>query len=196
MSTVNQTENKTASSFSRDIQKKSHQNINDCYQCMKCAGGCPMNPYMEHNNYEILRMIQLGEKDKVMDSNTPWLCVSCKTCAVRCPNGIDTGKIMDAIKMESIAENRVPAKEWPIKLFYELFLKSMSGFPILGGEGRLYDMGMVGLYKMCTGNYFADMALGMEMGKRNKMPLLPHNALKRRKGEIKKIFQRAKEKEA
>ena len=196
MSTVKHTDHGTASSFSQAIQEKSHQNINDCYQCMKCAGGCPMNSAMEHNNYEILRFIQLGERDKVLDSNTAWLCVGCKTCAVRCPNGIDTGKIMDALKMESMATDRVPEKEYPIKLFYELFLKSMAGFPVLGGEGRLYDLGLVGLYKMCTGTYFADMALGMEMGKRDKMPFLPHNAMHKRKGEVKKIFQRAKEKKA
>ena len=195
MSTVNQP-TKGKASFCQEIEEKSHQPISSCYHCMKCAGGCPINFVMEHNNYEILRMIQLGEKDKVFKSNTPWLCVGCKTCAVRCPNGIDTSKVMDTIKMETIAEDKIPASHYNIKLFYELFLDSMKGFPIIGGEGRGYEVGLMGLYKFCTGDFLADMDLGKEMTKRGKMPFLPHNALKRRKGEIKKIFQRAKEKKA
>lgn len=153
-----------------------------------------MNFAMDHNNYEILRLIQLGEKDLVFESNTPWLCVGCKTCAARCPNGINTSKVLDAIKIETMAENRIPASHNNIKVFYELFLTAMQGFPVIGGEGRSYELGLMGLYKLYTGTYFADMDLGKEYTKRNKLPFLPHNALKKRKGEIKKIFQKAKEK--
>jgi len=194
LSAANKSVKTQTASFCREIEQKSHQDISSCYHCMKCAGGCPMNFAMDHNNYEILRLIQLGDKETVFESNTPWLCVGCKTCAVRCPNGINTAQVMDAIKMETAAENRIPKSHDNIRLFYDLFLTAMQGFPIIGGEGRSYEMGMVGLYKLYTKDFLADMKLGMEMGKRNKMPLFPHNALKRRKGEIKKIFKVAKEK--
>jgi len=161
---------------------------------MKCAGGCPMNFIMDHNNYEILRMIQLGERDKVLESNTPWYCVSCKTCGTRCPNGIDTSKIFDALKAEAVAANKVPESGENTRIFYDTFLMSMKGFPIVGGEGRLYDAAMAGIYKVRTGTYMADKDLAKEMMKRGLVPFFPHNAMKKRKGEVKKIFQRAKEK--
>lgn len=194
MSTANQTDKSVRASFCRDIQEKSHQNINLCYQCMKCAGGCPMNFIMDHNNYEILRMIQLGEKDKVLESNTPWFCISCKTCGARCPNGIETNKIFDTLKMEAVAAKKVPDSARHTSIFYDTFINSLKGFPVIGGEGRLYDLGLGGLYKLRTGTIFADQDFGKAMMQHGKVPLFPHNALKRRKGEIKKIFQRAKEK--
>ncbi len=194
MSTASQIDKSVQGSFCRDIQEKSHQNINVCYQCMKCANGCPMNFIMDHSNYEILRLIQLGEKDAVLESNTHWMCVSCKTCSVRCPNGIDTAKIMDALKAESVKADKVPKSARNTQVFYESFLSAVKGLPVIGGEGRLYEMGMIGMYTLRTGTYFADADLGKEMMKHGKMPLLPHHALKKRKGEIKKIFQRAKEK--
>jgi heterodisulfide reductase subunit C len=56
--------------------------------------------------------------------------------------------------------------------------------------GRLYDAGMVGLYKLKTFTFLADLKLGMEMGKRGKMPILPHRIHRLR--EIKEIFRKAK----
>lgn len=171
------------SHFSTDIMLKSEQNINLCYQCKKCAAGCPVGDIMQHKNYEILRLIQLDYKDSVFQSNSPWVCVSCKACSARCPNGIDTARIMDVLK-EEMLNAKVPIAEKKIVVFHKGFLQMVSLF------GRLFELGLIGIYKTKTGMFTQDMALGMKMMKRNKLHFLPTKIS--RSGEIRRIFFQAR----
>ena len=66
-----------------------------CYHCRKCTAGCPGAPYMEYNPNKVIKMIQNGQKDKVLSSSTIWLCMSCETCITRCPNNVDIARMMD-----------------------------------------------------------------------------------------------------
>ncbi|MDL2281138.1 4Fe-4S dicluster domain-containing protein [Selenomonadales bacterium OttesenSCG-928-I06] len=188
-------EYKEQSSFALNLEKKSHQPISSCFQCAKCTIECPMNGFQEHKNYEILHLIKLGDENTVYNSSTPYFCTNCKTCATRCPNGIDISKVLDTIKIKAKAKNRVPKRGENSSIFSELFLKSMQGIPLFGGEGRSYELLLMALYKLKTKNFFADAALGKELFKRNKLPFLPHNAIKIRKGEVKNIFKIAKERQ-
>ena len=172
------------SHFSTDIMLKSKQNINLCYQCKKCAAGCPVGDIMQYKNYEILRMIQLGHKGSVFQSNSPWVCVSCKACTARCPNGIDTAKIMDVLK-EKMLDAKAPIAEKKIVVFHEGFLLMIKLF------GRLFELGLIGLYKTKTGMFTQDMGLGMKMMKCNKLHFLPTRI--NRSGEIRRIFSQARE---
>lgn len=170
--------------FGTDIMLKSKQNINLCYQCKKCAAGCPVSDIMQYKNYEILRLIQLGHKDSVFQSNSPWVCVSCKSCSARCPNGIDTAKIMDVLK-EEILQAKVTVAEQNIVIFHQAFLQTVSLF------GRMFELGLIGIYKMRTGMFTQDMVLGMKMMKCNKLHFLPTRIS--RCGEMKRIFSQARE---
>ena len=174
------------SHFSTDIMLKSKQNINLCYQCKKCAAGCPVGDIMEHKNYEILRLIQLDHKDTVFQSNSPWVCVSCKACSARCPNGIDTAKIMDVLKEEMLQANAL-VTEKEIVVFHKSFLETVSQF------GRLFEMGLIGMYKLRTGLFMQDMVLGLKMMWHHKLHFLPHRIS--RGEEIKRIFSQAREHE-
>jgi heterodisulfide reductase subunit C len=99
---------------------------------------------------------------------------------------IDTSKVMDALKAEAVAAGAAfPEKNTAI--FIDCFLKMVGWF------GRLYDFGIIGMYKTRTGTFFADMAIGQEFMKRGKMPILPHKI--KRVTEIAKIMQKAKEKQ-
>lgn len=169
--------------FSDDIMGKSKQNISLCYQCKKCAAGCPVSGLMQHRNYEVLRLIQLDQKDSVLKSNSPWMCISCKACSSRCPNGIDTAKIMDVLKEEVLASGAViPEKK--IAVFHNAFLETIEQF------GRAFELGFIGTYKRKTGSFFQDMVLGLKMMKRNKLNFLPHRI--KRVGEVKAIFAQAR----
>ncbi|WP_052316104.1 4Fe-4S dicluster domain-containing protein [Desulfomonile tiedjei] len=63
--------------------------INQCYQCGKCSAGCPMAPEMDILPHQLVRLAVLGNHDRIVDSKSIWLCLSCHTCGARCPNGID-----------------------------------------------------------------------------------------------------------
>src|SRR3990172_4771427 len=57
-----------------------------CIQCGVCSGSCPMGEAMDYSPRKAVKMLLEGRFDEVVASNTPWLCVSCHTCATRCPS--------------------------------------------------------------------------------------------------------------
>ena len=76
--------------------------IQRCYHCRKCSAGCPMTSAMEHNPNRVIKMIQMGRREAVLNSATIWLCVSCETCITRCPNEVDIARMMDVLREMAI----------------------------------------------------------------------------------------------
>jgi len=173
-----------SSGFVEEIQTRSGQPINTCYQCKKCAGGCPMSFVMEPYNSGLLKLIQLGAKDAVLKSNTIWLCVACKTCGARCPNGIDISKIADVLREMALAEGVAP-QDKRILAFHQAFLTTVQHL------GRAYEAGTIGLYKLKTATFTQDLMLGAKFMAKGKLKIMPERI--KRVGEIKQIFRKAKE---
>jgi len=57
-----------------------------CLQCGVCSASCPMAKAMDFPPRKAVKMLMEGRFNEVVESNTPWLCVSCHTCAARCPS--------------------------------------------------------------------------------------------------------------
>lgn len=87
------------------IEEISGQQISKCYQCGKCTGGCPSVDEMDILPNQIVRLLQIGEKDEVLNSKTIWLCDSCFTCEGRCPKGIDIARVMEAARQIILRTN-------------------------------------------------------------------------------------------
>ena len=172
---------KMDSSFLEEVKKKSGEDLSLCYQCLKCTAGCPTAPYMDIRPNNIIRMIQMGMKEAVLGSSAIWLCVSCWTCGTRCPNKIDIGVLMDALREMAIEEG-IPAKEKNIHLLHEAFIQSIKR------GGRLHELAMEVEYKLRSRDFFTDMIPGMMLFLKGKIPLLP--SLVKGRQEMKKIFER------
>ena len=54
--------------FAEEVEARSGQKLNLCYQCLKCFVGCPMCNYMDYKPNTIIRMIQYGEKEKLLST--------------------------------------------------------------------------------------------------------------------------------
>ncbi|HMK37414.1 MAG TPA: 4Fe-4S dicluster domain-containing protein, partial [Desulfomonilaceae bacterium] len=63
--------------------------INQCFQCGKCSAGCPVASEMDLMPHQLVRLAVLGNVDRIVQSKSIWLCLTCHTCGARCPNGID-----------------------------------------------------------------------------------------------------------
>lgn len=173
--------------YVREIEEESGQKVSQCYQCGKCSGGCPMSFAMDYPPNQIMRMLQVGLLDEVLNSTTIWVCASCLTCSSRCPRGIDIAQVMDNLRM--LATKRgTTAKGKNALIFHEVFLNSVKN------NGRLYELGLAMQVNLKTGNLFKDAELGLPMFLKGKLKLLPHKI----KGtdEINKIFAAAKQMEA
>jgi heterodisulfide reductase subunit C len=80
------------------VEEYSGQDLMACYQCGKCAAGCPVAFAMDMLPSQVIRYAQLGLVEKLLDSKTIWLCAACQTCYTRCPKGIDLSRIMEALR--------------------------------------------------------------------------------------------------
>jgi heterodisulfide reductase subunit C len=89
---------KTEDEILAEIQAISGADVRACYQCGKCTAGCPLASAMDLMPNQILRLLQLGEHERVLQSRTIWQCASCLTCAARCPKDVDPARVMDALR--------------------------------------------------------------------------------------------------
>jgi heterodisulfide reductase subunit B len=157
------------------IRKETGENIFLCYQCQKCSSGCPVAEHFDLAPNQLMRAIQLGQKEMVLHSKTIWLCAMCETCATRCPHDINITKIMDALKIMAQQE-RIEPKVPSVPLFYQAALRGIRWF------GRMYEAGLMGeiyLRQMMSGqlNYQQvwknDLPLALKMFRAGKLKLFP-----------------------
>ena len=176
--------------FLHEVQSQSGQPISLCYQCKKCSSGCPVGFAMDLLPHEVVRLIQLGARDRVFAANSLWVCTGCKTCQARCPNQIDAGQVMDSLREMALKAGTAAlapkGRDVNVKTFHESFLSTLRLF------GRSYDLGMIGLYLGRSRALGEQMGLGLNMVKKGKLKYLPERV--RRMGEIRKIFAKAREK--
>jgi heterodisulfide reductase subunit C2 len=166
------------------IPADSGLNTQDCYQCRKCSAGCPVAFAMDYRPNQVMQMISLGMKERLLQSKTIWVCASCYTCTTRCPNDIDIAGVLDRLRQQAIREG-VPPAEKEVALFHTTFLESIRK------HGRIHELGLMARYKMKTGKLFEDFKLGWQMFTKGKLRLFPSRI--KRKREISGIFQKAKE---
>jgi len=175
-----QKKNSVSEDFSRIVQERSKQNVFSCYQCLKCSNGCPVTFAMDYLPHQVIRMVQLGMQDELLRSSTIWVCASCETCATRCPNDIEITRVMDILRQLSVEKGLVDKEKGPF-IFHKLFLDSIKRY------GRVYELELVGLYRLKTRNLFEDLKLGWDMFRKGKLKLFPHSV--KAKKEIKEIFK-------
>jgi heterodisulfide reductase subunit C len=72
--------------------------IDQCLQCGTCSASCPVSEAMDYSPREIIAALRARMLDRVLRSNTVWLCCSCYSCTVRCPAGIPFTDVMYELK--------------------------------------------------------------------------------------------------
>ena len=170
------------SQLAEAVFSESGQNVNLCYQCRKCAAGCPIAYAMDYKPAQLIHAIRLGMDDLVFKSKTMWLCASCETCTTRCPQEVDVAKVMDAVKIIAMQRGIKPTIP-QVAAFNKAVLSNIKMC------GRMFEVGMIVAFKLRTLDFFKDMGLGMKMFKKGKLKLIPSFTGARRTW---KIFQRVK----
>jgi heterodisulfide reductase subunit C len=167
------------------VEQATGVRLNHCYQCGKCAAGCPVAQDMDLTSCQILRLVQLGDPalDKqALQSQGIWMCLACETCSTRCPQEVEVPKVMDFLRTEAVAKGLAHPKSRDILAFHRAFMDSVRT------TGRLYEIGLVADYKARSRHFLKDVTLAPKMFTRGKLPLVPH-LIKGREA-MKRIFQR------
>ena len=172
--------------FLEEVNKKINGvPLQACYHCRKCSAGCPTAPHMEYNPNKVIKMIQNGQKDKVLNSSTIWLCLSCETCITRCPNKVDIARMMDVLRQMAI-ESGVGAHEANVLKFHEAFLAGIKR------GGRINEPMMLVQYKLKSGDFFSDMGAGLDMFMKGKIALMSPRTKDMKS--VKNIFEKTQSK--
>ena len=119
--------------FTAAVEAQSGQNVSTCYQCGNCSAGCPAGFVYDLQANQIMRGVQLGLKDQVLNSRSIWMCLSCSTCSLRCPNNIDVAEVMETLRHMARKEGRVAVPK--VEKFWFSFLDTVRKF------GRTYEIG-------------------------------------------------------
>lgn len=96
--------------FKREISKvPGIEKIKLCFQCGTCTADCPIARFSEiYSPRKIMRMTQLGMKDRLLSSEALWLCAACFTCVDHCPQGVDIAGVVRTLRNMAVKEGVIP----------------------------------------------------------------------------------------
>ena len=126
-----------------------------CMQCGTCGGSCPSGPDMDYTPRMLFTMVKAGMKDEVLKSNTPWYCVSCYYCTVRCPQQLPITAIMYTLKQMSVEAGIYRDTIGP--RWSKTFINLVERY------GRSFEVGVVTLHYLDKPLKLAQMGMGMGM---------------------------------
>ncbi len=96
--------------FKYEISKmQGGEKLMRCFQCGTCTSDCPIARFSDtYRPRQIIRMAQLGLKDRVLNSDTLWLCAACFTCTDRCPQDVEVASVIRVLRNLAAEEGHIP----------------------------------------------------------------------------------------
>jgi ferredoxin len=81
-----------------ELKEYGDVNVEACFNCGNCTAICPLatdeTPFPRNN----IRLIQLGLKERMLQSVDPWLCYYCGDCSNTCPRGAEPAESQMALR--------------------------------------------------------------------------------------------------
>ncbi len=146
-----------------------------CFQCRKCTNGCPVTFAMDLFPDEVVRLLILGQWERVLNCKTIWICAACETCTTRCPNEVRIAELMDYLKETAVREN-ISCPEPQVLKWHQSFLKSIKN------RGRVFETTLLSNYLLRSGEIlrrwkagtlWSEMGLGWRLLTKGRLPLWP-----------------------
>jgi heterodisulfide reductase subunit C len=138
-----------------------------CYQCGTCSGSCPVIDEMEYGPRRIMHLIQAGEEATVLSSKDMWRCVSCYSCASRCPRGIEITDLMADLRRLALEKGYAQDKEAEFGLAFAETVQV---------HGRMFEPELLTRYYLRVLDFVSLLGmvpLGLKMLVKGKLPFVP-----------------------
>lgn len=112
-------------------------------------------------------MIRANMEDRVLESNTPWYCVSCYYCTVRCPQEIPVTALMYTLKRMAIRRGEYHKDnhaEW-----------SKTFVSFIERYGRAFEIGLMARHYLMQKPMLGvrQSGLGINMLRKGRLNLIP-----------------------
>ena len=102
-----------------EIIRMSGVNTKKCMKCGKCSATCPAYDEMEYHPHQFVGMVETGDIEPLLNSESLYKCLSCFACVDRCPRGVEPAKVVEAVRLTAIRQqgaNRMTANDVPAKV--------------------------------------------------------------------------------
>ena len=75
-----------------------------CMRCGKCTATCPSFDEMEYHPHQFVYMVESGDIQPLLESDSLYKCLSCFACIERCPRGVEPAKLVEAVRLAVIRQ--------------------------------------------------------------------------------------------
>jgi heterodisulfide reductase subunit C len=149
------------------LETQGGSQVLQCYQCGTCSGSCPVIDEMDYGPRRLMHLIQAGDEATVLSSKDMWRCVSCYSCANRCPRGIEITDLMADLRRLSLEKGYAHDNEAEFGLAFAETVQM---------HGRMFEPELLTRYYLRVLDLFSLAGLapmGIKMLMRGKLPFLP-----------------------
>ncbi len=99
-----------------EIICQSGVNPKKCMKCGKCSATCPAYDEMEYHPHQFVSMVESGDIEPLLNSDSLYKCLSCFACIDRCPRGVEPAKLVESVRLSVVRQqgkNRMTAESVP-----------------------------------------------------------------------------------
>lgn len=99
-----------------EVIRISGVNPKKCMRCGKCSATCPAYDEMEYHPHQFVYMVENGNIEPLLNSESLYRCLTCFACVERCPRGVEPAKLVEAVRLAAVRKqgnNRLTANDIP-----------------------------------------------------------------------------------
>ena len=99
-----------------EIVRISGVNPKKCMRCGKCSATCPAYDEMEYHPHQFVYMVENGDIEALLNSESIYRCLTCFACVERCPRRVEPAKLIEAVRLAAVRKqgnNRMTANDVP-----------------------------------------------------------------------------------
>ena len=99
-----------------ELERISGVKTNKCMKCGKCSATCPNFDAMEYHPHQFVDMVDKGNIEPLLKSDSIWTCLSCMACLQRCPRSVEPANLIEAVRLAVVRQqdaNHLLAEEIP-----------------------------------------------------------------------------------
>ena len=101
------------------IERMSGVKVLKCMRCGKCSATCPSYDEMEYHPHQFVAMVENGDIEPLLKSESLYRCLTCFACVDRCPRNVEPAKLVEAVRLTVIRQkdaNHLKADDIPAML--------------------------------------------------------------------------------
>ncbi len=71
-------------------------------KCGKCSATCPSYDEMEYHPHQFVSMVEKGDIETLMKSESIFKCLTCYACVERCPRNVEPARVIEAVRFAQL----------------------------------------------------------------------------------------------